>query len=74
MNDATLVRLYREYSQDMWAAGWMGQPEEEEHLADGFTAWLRNRNKEVQEKLDFVFYEESALPTLRKCWQDSQGG
>lgn len=69
VTDDELLALYRQYSEEVWSAGWMGRPEEQRGLAEGFAAWLRYQNAPPQER---AHYETAALPTLRQAWQEAQ--
>ena len=65
-HDAFLINLYREFSEQWWAAGWyLHHPGTQAE----FAKWLEMR---MDPECDRMAYEEEGLPVLRAAWVQSQ--
>ena len=64
--DDYLIWLYELYSEQVWSAGWLSGIEN--GVDDMFVQWLRGDGPESGERPP---YQEKALPTLRKCWEEA---
>lgn len=70
--DDYIVWLYEVYSDELWAAGWMGSPENEPELSESFTSWLKENKRPRLARKDTP-YRDSALSTLRRCYEEAIG-
>ena len=71
--DIDLIVLYRTFSQEMWCAGWLADPEA---MRDEFILWLRERYASAPNRVDewdACSYEIEALPALRGMYTDALG-
>ena len=71
--DIDLIVLYRTFSQEMWCAGWLADPEA---MRDEFILWLRERYASAPNRVDewdACSYEIEALPALREMYTDALG-
>ena len=59
------VALYRDFSEERYAAGWMGSPEEDVGLQGEFREWVTGRIKGGYE-YRLAVYERDALPVLER--------
>ena len=71
--DKDLIILYRTFSQEMWCAGWLADPEA---MRDEFILWLREKFASAPNRIDeweAYSYEIEALPALRDMYTDALG-
>ena len=71
--DKDLIILYRTFSQEMWCAGWLADPEA---MRDEFILWLREKYASAPNRVDewdACSYEIEALPALRDMFTDALG-
>ena len=71
--DKDLIILYRTFSQEMWCAGWLTDPES---MRDEFIPWLREKYASAPNRIDewdARAYEIEALPALREMYMDALG-
>ena len=71
--DKDLIILYRTFSQEMWCAGWLTDPES---MRDEFIPWLREKYAFAPNRIDewdACSYEVEALPALREMYMDALG-
>lgn len=67
-HDALLIELYREFSEDKYCAGWMGDAEE---YVDEFKEWLIDRLL-YGEGEGVESYEREGLPALRVAFEEAK--
>ena len=69
-NDQLLIELYRRFSDELYAAGFMS-------LGEGtlkqFERWLRSEVVNPTTERQLADYELEALPRLRKVWENVNG-
>ena len=71
-----LLTLYREFSNNCYSAGWMGEPENDKRLQQEFTEWLQeriehNRHLGPNTPRRFTNSDQSALSTLAQLWEQA---
>ena len=65
--------MYRAFSQEMWCAGWLGDPES---MRDEFVEWLREDYAEYRSRAEEwkpLDFEVAALPVLRRLFTEAFG-
>ena len=68
-----LITMYRAFSQEMWCAGWLGDPE---GMGDDFVKWLRDDYAEYRSRIEEwepLDFEVAALPVLRRLYDEAFG-
>ena len=72
-SDRDLIRMYRAFSEEMWCAGWMGDPES---MGDDFIKWLRDdyaKYRSRTEEWELLDFEVAGLPALRRLYAEAFG-
>ena len=72
-SDRDLIRMYRAFSQEMWCAGWLGDPE---GMGDDFIKWLRDdyaKYRSQTEEWELLDFEVAGLPALRRLYAEAFG-
>ena len=72
-SDRELITMYRAFSQEMWCAGWLGDPED---MGDDFVKWLRDDYAKYRSRIEeweLLDFEVAALPVLRRLYAEAFG-
>jgi hypothetical protein len=67
-SDECLVALYRVYSDEVFAAGWIGSPESSPEQYRHFVDWLQSALTNPPPEWEFTEYEKHDLPAIRQAW------
>jgi hypothetical protein len=70
-SDECLVALYRVYSDEVFAAGWIGSPESSPEQYRHFVDWLRRALTNPSAEWELAEYEEHDLPAIRRAWAEA---
>ncbi len=68
-SDWIIVMLYREFSEDVWRAGWYDSPEKSESTRKSFMDWLESDH--FPRRMSLTDYERAAMPALRECLREA---